>query len=238
MRHASRSFKLRCGQLALCLTLAAGAFAVVNVSSAGASTTCSVTGTGGTCPLVAHVTPNHSPVTGGTSITITGSNFQPGAKVVIGQGTRTGQGALALTNVLVVSSNEIIGNTAGGALPGFWGLWVINPDGGVNGGSIFTLFAYDPLPVVEGMTPNSGPVAGGTAVTIKGTGFQTGAIVEVAQGTGLGGAVPMTNVVVVSPSEITGVTGASARAGTFATFVLNPDGGVSTPSVASLFAYS
>jgi len=190
------------------------------------------------CPVVAHITPNYSPVTGGFPITITGSNFEPGAIVVIGQGTRTGHGALPLVNLIVVSSTEIIGNTAGGALPGVWGLWVINPDGGVSGGSTFSLFAYDPLPVVQGLMPRSGPVAGGTAVTIKGTGFETGAIVEVAQGNGLGGAVPMNNVVVVSPSEITGVTGASAKAGTFGIFVLNPDGGVSTVSVASSFTYS
>jgi hypothetical protein len=232
---------LRCSQLALCLTVAAGVSAVVDAgSSAGASTnpTCSATAPNGTCPVVSKITPNRSAVTGGVTITIKGSNFEPGASVVIGQGTRTGPGALALLSLVVVSSNEITGVTPGGASPGIWGLWVTNPDGGISGGSLFTLFAYNPVPVVQGLSPDTGPVAGGTAVTISGTGFETGATVVIAQGHGLTGAIPMTNVVVVSPSQITAVTGGGAKAGTFSIFVLNPDNGVSTSSVASLFTYS
>jgi hypothetical protein len=231
---------LRCSQLALCLTVAAGVSAVVNVgsSAAGAATTCQATNASGTCPVVNKITPNKSAVTGGVTITIKGSGFQPGATVVIGQGSRTGPGALPLNSLVVVSSTEITGVTPGGAQPGIWGLWVVNPDGGISGGSLFTLFAYNPVPVVQGLSPDTGPVAGGTAVTISGTGFETGATVVIAQGHGLTGAIPMTNVVVVSPSQITAVTGGGAKAGTFSIFVLNPDNGVSTSSVASLFTYS
>ncbi len=56
-------------------------------------------------------------------------------------------------------------------------------------------------PTVASITPNSGFTVGGTAVTITGTGFDmSGALAFV-------GSSPLTNVVVVSPYEITGTTG-------------------------------
>jgi hypothetical protein len=57
---------------------------------------------------------------------------------------------------------------------------------------------YDPI-VVTSISPASGPVAGGTAVTIGGSGFVPGATVRI-------GGVPLANVEIASPTRITGTT--------------------------------
>ena len=72
-----------------------------------------------------------------------------------------------------------------------------------------------PAPTVAAISPASGSTAGGTAVTLTGTGFKTGATATV-------GGVPLTGVTVVSATQITGTTGAHA-AGTVSVIVTNPD---------------
>lgn len=66
-------------------------------------------------------------------------------------------------------------------------------------------FAGDPTPSmsVTSVSPSAGPVAGGTAITISGSGFAAGATVSVGGSTA-------TDVVVVSATEITAVTPAHA----------------------------
>lgn len=72
-----------------------------------------------------------------------------------------------------------------------------------------------PAPVVLAVTPNHGAVAGGTAVTITGSGFGNGGTVAFA-------GVAATSVVVVSQAEITCVAPAHA-AGSTTVVVTNPD---------------
>jgi hypothetical protein len=81
-----------------------------------------------------------------------------------------------------------------------------------------------PLPKVSAVSPNAGPTKGGTAITITGTGFVTGATVVIGQGNGTTGAIAATSVKVVSPTEITAVTGGGAKAGTFSLFVTTSAG--------------
>ena len=80
-------------------------------------------------PVVTSVSPNSGPIGGGTPITITGSGFVAGDRVVIGQGNGPGAGAIAATRVSVVSSTQITAATGGGARPGTWNLFVIAPNG-------------------------------------------------------------------------------------------------------------
>jgi hypothetical protein len=62
-------------------------------------------------------------------------------------------------------------------------------------------------------------------VTITGTGFVTGATVEIGQGSGAGPtALAATSVKVDSPNEITAVTGGGAKAGTWSLFVITSGG--------------
>jgi len=73
----------------------------------------------------------------------------------------------------------------------------------------------NPAPTVSSIVPSSGPPSGGTAVTITGTGFQSGATVS------LGGTVA-TNVIVTSSTTITATTPAHA-AGAVNVAVKNTD---------------
>ena len=114
--------------------------------------------------------PNSGPTTGGTAITITGTGFVSGATVVIGQGNGAGTGAIAATNVKVVSPTEITAVTGGGAKTGTWTLFVTTSGG--TGAAIQRDFSpTTPVPTVSKVSPNTGPTSGGTAITITGTGF-------------------------------------------------------------------
>jgi len=70
------------------------------------------------------------------------------------------------------------------------------------------------IPTVVSVSPNSGPQAGGTAVTIFGTGFRNHATVAI-------GGVAVTSVRFINEQELLGVTGAHA-AGAVNAVVTNP----------------
>ena len=76
--------------------------------------------------------------------------------------------------------------------------------------------------------PTAGPLAGGTPVTITGTGFSGATVVDF-------GTLPATNVVVVSATQIT-ATSPAAAAGTVDVTVTGP-GGTSATSAVDQFTY-
>jgi hypothetical protein len=79
---------------------------------------------------------------------------------------------------------------------------------------------------------------GSLPIKITGTNFVSGATVEIGQGSGVGPtAIPASDVVVVSPTEITATTGGPAKAGTFNLFVID-SGGTSLPNTGDDFTYS
>ena len=149
-------------------------------------------------------------------MTITGTNFAAGATVTLG-GT-------AATNVVVASSTTITATTpahAAGAVTAT----VTNSNG--LSGNLASGFTYIAPPTVTGVSPSSGSTAGGTAVTISGTNFATGAGVTF-------GATAATNVVVVSSTTITATTPAGS-AGAVTVTVTNP--GSLSGSLASGYTY-
>ena len=87
------------------------------------------------------------------------------------------------------------------------------------------MFAYA-KPTVTLLSPNAGPPAGGTSVTVTGTNFVAGATVKF-------GAVSGTSVVVLSATSLTVVTPAQSPGGVTVT-VTNPDG---TSTSAVTFTY-
>ena len=193
-------------------------------------------------PDIGNIISGQGPTSGGTHITIFGGPFESGATVVIGQGNGPGAGAIPCTNVVVtVSAGKITCVTGGGAKAGTWYVFVINPDGGItstvpNGPT--NTFSYENTPKVSSLGPRTGPVSGGTSITLKGSGFFKGATVLIGQGNGpFAGAIACTSVVVVSSSEITCVTGGGAAAGTFSVFVRNTDGVASAGNIISFFTY-
>ncbi len=172
----------------------AGAANVVVTNSDGQSGALSSGYTyGNPAPTVTAVSPNSGPASGGTAVTITGNNFQAGAAVSFG-GT-------AATNVTVATSTSITATTPAEAA-GTVNVVVTNSDS--QSGTLSNGFTYTSLaPAVMSVSPNSGPVAGGTAVTITGTNFQAGATVSF-------GGIASTSVTVISGTSIKATTPADA----------------------------
>jgi hypothetical protein len=189
-----------------------------------------------TVPAVSSVSPASGTVAGGTPITIKGTGFVAGASVKILQ---PGKGATAIpaSSVVVVPPTEITAVTGGPGQPGTWNV-IVTDTGGVstanNAGDDFT-YVY-PKPTVSSVSPASGTVAGGTPITIKGTGFVAGASVKILQPGKGATAIPASNVVVVSSTEITAVTGGPGQAGTWNVIVTDA-GGISTANPGDDYTY-
>jgi IPT/TIG domain/Autotransporter beta-domain len=189
-------------------TTPAGTLGVTNV----AVTTAGGTGTGVGVytyvlpppPTVTAISPNSGSTTGGTAVTITGTNLAGATAVTIG-GT-----AASFT---VLSATSINASTPPGTA-GTASVLVTTP-GGTNAAN--TLFTYvTPPPTVAAISPNNGPVAGGTFVTIIGTGFTGATAVTI-------GGSPATSVTVVSATTITATTSAGS-AGPASVLVTTPNG--------------
>ena len=163
------------------------------------------TATPNTAPDPDVVTPSSGPVTGGTSVTISGSGFATGASVTFG-GTPASATVVGSTMI-----NAVAPAHASGAVT----VVVTNPGG--QSGSISNGFVYASAapPTVSGITPNSGTTAGGTSVTINGSNFISGATASI-------GGTAATNVGFVNSSTLTATTPAHA-AGTVNVVVTNPD---------------
>lgn len=86
-------------------------------------------------------------------------------------------------------------------------------------------------PTVSAVVPASGSTSGGTPITVTGTGFVAGTTLTI-------GNVAATSVVVVSPTQITAITGARA-AGSVAVIASSPSTGPNKPSgsLAGGFSY-
>ena len=139
-------------------------------------------------PTVSGILPTSGPIGGGTVVTISGTGFlsNPGVKF----------GGVSATNVSATATS--ITGTAPGHAAGKVDVVVTNSDG--QSATLTQAFTYSlPAPTISSVSPNSGPTTGGTPVTIIGTSFQTGATVTF-------GALPATNVVVVSATSITANT--------------------------------
>lgn len=171
-------------------------------------------------PTLNSITPDHGPFTGGTLCTLRGSDFTAGTQVSFG-----------LTWVMgtLVDSQTMMA-TSPGDPAGVAAMSLTAADGQFCNGPNFT---YDPPPVVTGIVPNTGPAAGGTAITdLQGTGFLNDPGPPAVTFDG----VPATGVVWVSATRITCVTPAHA-AGAVDVVVTNPDAQNSGATGAGLFTY-
>jgi len=159
---------------------------------------------GGTCkqrlavgaPQVSKLKPKTGPAAGGASVTITGSGFTGASAVHFG-------GASASFTVNSASSITALAppGTAGSA-----DVTVTGP-GGTSATSSADVFKYKP-PTVTGVSPSTGPAAGGTKVTIAGSGFALGAGTEFKFGKVLATAVSCS-----STTSCTAAAPAAAKAG-------------------------
>jgi hypothetical protein len=91
---------------------------------------------------------------------------------------------------------------------------------------------------VSAVSPNVGPTSGGTALTVTGAGFVAGDQVVIGQGHGSStGTIATTAVTVVSPTEITAVSGGGAITGTFTLYVISPSNQPSAAVKGASFTY-
>ncbi|RKR90482.1 IPT/TIG domain-containing protein [Micromonospora pisi] len=149
-------------------------------------------------PIASSINPNAGPESGGQLVTITGSNFVPGGTTVVFDGVPG-------TNVTVA--------------PGGTSLTVVTPAGEVGPASVvvstasgdsdslgYTYLADGSDAVVTDLTPTTGPTAGGTLVTITGTGFTgaTGVTFDGVPGTSFTVNPAGTTITVVTPANAAG----------------------------------
>ncbi len=157
-------------------------------------------------PAVSGISPDAGPVTGGTSVSISGSGFTPDSTVDFGSSAASG--------VDVVSPTEITASAPAGTAGLSIDVTVTTP-AGTSATSSSDQYAYGP-PSISEVKPDAGSAAGGNTVTISGTGFTLDSTVAV-------GSNAASSVDVVSPTEITAKAPAGS-AGTVALTVTSPAG--------------
>jgi hypothetical protein len=168
-------------------------------------------------PVVSSLSPSTGPIAGGNAVTITGLSLT-GALVVTFGGTST---------AFVVTGDTSITATAPAHAAGTVDVFVTTAQG-TSANTAADDYTYGDLPVVTSLSPTTGPISGGTVVTITGTGF-TGATSVTFGGT----AAAITS---VTATTIT-VTAPAHTAGTVDVLVTTP-AGTSANTAADNFTYT
>ncbi|MBT0771396.1 IPT/TIG domain-containing protein [Kineosporia sp. J2-2] len=198
---------------ALHLRLLGGALSAVGQGDVIAGHT-ECTTTNAVTPTVTSFTPATGPATGGTAVTITGTGFRGASDVKFGANS---------TQYTIDSPTQITANAPAGS-----GAVTVSVATSAGTGTSSGNFTYVGAPTVTGLTPSTGPPAGGTTVTIAGTNFVAGSTVRF-------GSASATNVTVNSPTSIT----ADAPAGTGSQFVtVTNSGGTSAQVQGAVYTYS
>ncbi|MEI7925670.1 MAG: IPT/TIG domain-containing protein, partial [Chloroflexota bacterium] len=148
-----------------------GLLAALFALSVGALTLTPTAALAASSPTITGITPPTGSSLGGTSITISGTDFQPSAAVYIG-GILSASARVSAT--MITATTPPASLTTGGAA----NVTIINPDGGaVSLSSGFFYTAYQPPLTITAVEASSGPNSGGTNVTITGTNFSPAAAV-------------------------------------------------------------
>ena len=159
------------------------------------------------------IEPNEGPLEGRTDITITGENFMEGVVVEIGEKrVRQPQIFFSPTELRL----EAPPGTAGPKT-----VRVVNPDGQV--AEVVDGFTYNPAPTIISISPNAGPLAGGTRIIITGTGYLLTRTRYLPVDVIIGGAKAVVYQSRSSPTRIIADTPPSS-AGAKDVVVINPDG--------------
>ena len=176
-------------------------------------------------PTIASVSPASGPLAAGTTITITGTNLTGATNVKVGRVAAT---------VLTNSGTTITASTPSGTA-GAQSVEVTTIGGTATKASAFT---YVALPTITRVAAISGPVAGGTTITITGTHFTNATSVKV----GSAAATVLTNstttITATTPSgtagaqsvEVTTIGGTATKASAFTYVALPTITSVSPPS--------
>jgi hypothetical protein len=163
-------------------------------------------------PAIDSISTSGGPAAGGTPVTVVGTGFTPASTVTFG--------GVPATDVTYESPQALtaVSPTGSGMVD-----VVVKSAGGSSDTSTADEFYYGSPPTVTGLNVAQGPSAGGTVVTVHGTGF-TGATVV-----GFGG-IPGSALDVESDTELQ-VTTPAERPGTVDVVVDTPAGGSTVSSV-------
>ncbi|HEX8619787.1 MAG TPA: IPT/TIG domain-containing protein, partial [Thermoanaerobaculia bacterium] len=142
----------------------AGSVGVTVVAAAGTVTSSNAFTYTAPSPTITSVSPNSGPSTGGTVVTIDGTNLQFATSVTFG--------GVAGTNIGYNSDTGKLQATTPARSAGSVSVTVVCAAGTVTSANAFTYTTPAPAPTITSVSPNSGPSAGGTVVTIDGTNLQ------------------------------------------------------------------
>jgi hypothetical protein len=168
-------------------------------------------------PVVSGLAPRFGPLEGGTEVTITGSELASVRRVAFG--------AKPAASFTVDSPTQIRAVTPATSSPGAVPVEVSDRHATGRGSGSFTYLAR---PVVTAISPDSGPTAGGTTVTVTGQNFAGGVAVRF-------GAAPAASVVVVSATEVRAVS--PPRSAGLVDVTVTTPGGTSQTGAADAFRY-
>jgi len=151
-------------------------------------------------PTVTSVTPSSGPRTGGTSVTIKGTFFKNVKAVKFGSTNATSFTVKSATSITATSPARPVGTVD---------VTVTISGGRSSATSPADHFEFTPtaakLPTVTSVEPSSGPAAGGTLVTIRGTNFKKVITVKFGSTNATSFAVnSATSITAVSPPEVAG----------------------------------
>jgi hypothetical protein len=169
-------------------------------------------------PTVTGISPSAGPLAGGTSVTITGTGFSAGSTVKFG--------ATPASSVTFNSSTSLTVTSPAGSA-GTLDI-TVTTSGFTSATSSSDQFTYDAVPSVTHLDVTEGPLAGGTSVTITGTGFTSGSTVKFDN-------TSASSVTFNSSTSLT-VTSPAGSAGTVDITVTTP-GGTSATSSNDQFTY-
>ncbi len=140
---------------------------------------------------ITSATPNNSNITGGTSVVIAGSGFENITSVQVCGIEVTSFTIDSLTQITAIVDTTVTPSTGAITMYNIY-----------TSGLLIGAFTYYENVTIASISPSNGEVAGGTSVTITGTGFRDVTSVSI-------GGANVTSYTVVSPTQITATTGAN-----------------------------
>jgi len=114
-------------------------------------------------PVVTVVAPASVSVSGGDTVTISGTNFESTSKVELN----------GVTSASTYVDAQTLTVTTVASVAGAKRVTVVNADGQRTNATARLTF-MDPAPVISGIAPNKGPLNGGQSLTISGSNFSAG----------------------------------------------------------------
>jgi hypothetical protein len=172
-------------------------------------------------PRVSAVSPSSGPITGDTVVTITGSGFTGAESVRFGE--------VYAWDIDVIDDSHIMARTPQGS-PGLVSIIVKNAVGTGEPSERPAMFQYEfPTPELANISPLSGSIAGGTLVTVTGSGLSGATNVRFGGVSGAGlTVIDDRHLTIVSPPNPAGAVGLS---------VINPDHTGYSAGSAAVFRY-